>query len=119
VPSGAGREFLFAKTSCCRLENSSSVPRFSKNECQKRPRRWVVGIELGRAGVQVEGYTGSPELYPNNPTPRPLLTFILAESRHTRRIFKSTANRLGEEEFPAGPRRYSENRPRGPLPPFA
>src|SRR6266566_478604 len=69
--------------------------------------------------VTLHLYTGAPELYPNNPTPRPLLTFILAESRHTRRIFKSTANRLGEEEFPAGPRRYSENRPRGPLPPFA
>src|SRR5438105_6057587 len=62
--------------------------------------------------VTLHLYTGAPELYPNNPTPRPLLTFILAESRHTRRIFKSTANRLGEEEFPAGPRRYSENRPR-------
>ena len=60
IPSGAGREFLFAKPICCRLENSSSVPRFSKNECQKRPRRWVVGIELGRAGVQVEGYHPRP-----------------------------------------------------------
>src|SRR5439155_1669583 len=80
----------------------------------------VARVELYRwRMVTVHLYTGAPELYPNNPTPRPLLTFILAESRHTRRIFKSTANRLGEEEFPAGPRRYSENRPRGPLPPFA
>jgi hypothetical protein len=48
-----------------------------------------------------------------------LLTFILAESWHTRKYFTWTANRLGEEEFPAGPRRYSENLPHGPLPPFA
>ena len=30
-----------------------------------------------------------------------LLTFILAESWHTRKYFTWTANRLGEEEFPA------------------
>jgi hypothetical protein len=47
-----------------------------------------------------------------------LLTFIHAESRAHSRVFHMDGKQARRRGIP-GPRRYSENLPHGPLPPFA